>query len=83
MNLRVLYRDYEEVTKEIEGGRSFENPVLFLKGSNSLYIKETDIHKISELFPYFKLETIENSGHWLHAEQPEKVYQLVLNFLEN
>ncbi len=83
MNLRVLYRDYEEVTKEIEGGRSFENPVLFLKGSNSLYIKETDIPKISELFPYFKLETIENAGHWLHAEQPEKVYQLVINFLEN
>ena len=60
MNLRVLYRDYEEVTKEIEGSRSFDNPVLFLKGSNSLYIKETDIPKIAELFPYFKLETIEN-----------------------
>jgi pimeloyl-ACP methyl ester carboxylesterase len=83
MNLRVLYRDYEEVTKEIEAGRSFDNPVLFLKGSNSLYIKETDIPKIAELFPYFKLETIENSGHWLHAEQPEKVYQLVKNFLES
>ncbi|MFY8019869.1 MAG: alpha/beta fold hydrolase, partial [Bacteroidia bacterium] len=33
MNLRVLYRDYEEVNKEIEGNRSFENPVLFLKGA--------------------------------------------------
>jgi pimeloyl-ACP methyl ester carboxylesterase len=54
-----------------------------LKGSNSLYIKETDIPKIAELFPYFKLETIENAGHWLHAEQPEKVYQLVMNFLES
>ena len=83
MNLRVLYKDYEEVTKEIESNRSFDNPVLFLKGSNSLYIKETDIPKIAELFPYFKLETIENAGHWLHAEQPEKVYQLVMNFLES
>ena len=83
MNLRVLYRDYEEVTKEIEANRSFENPVLFLKGSNSLYIKDSDIPKISELFPYFKLETIDNAGHWLHAEQPEKVYQAVMNFLDN
>jgi esterase len=78
MNLDVLYKYYEEI---IKSGSQFNNPSLFLKGGNSNYIQEKDLTQIKSLFPNYKLHTLPNAGHWLHAEQPELFYNTVTQFL--
>jgi pimeloyl-ACP methyl ester carboxylesterase len=55
-------------------------PVLFLKGEKSNYILSEDFPLIEKIFPAAIIETIPNAGHWLHAENPELVVELVEKF---
>jgi len=54
--------------------------VLFVKGAKSGYILEGDIEGIKSVFPKALVETIENAGHWVHAEQPEKLLSMVSTY---
>ena len=56
-------------------------PVLFLKGENSDYILDNDKKAISLFFPFAKIETIPNAGHWLHAEQPDLFLEKIEEFI--
>ena len=62
-------------------GAIFDKPTLFLKGSNSKYILESDFPEIKIHFPKAKLVTIANAGHWLHAENPIDFYKQTMDFL--
>ncbi len=81
-NFDVLYRDYENILQLTESATAFTAPVLFLKGGLSLYIQEKDFPLIKELFPASRIETIEQAGHWLHAEKPKEVFKAVLDFIK-
>ncbi len=56
-------------------------PILFLKGENSDYILKEDEKIIQKIFPYADLETIPNTGHWMHAEQPEIFIKKITDFI--
>ena len=59
-------------------------PTLFIKGGKSPYIyKAEHIEAIDQQFDHVELETLENAGHWLHAEQPEQVNLIIKRFLNN
>ena len=60
----------------------FSDPVLFINGGASSYVKEQDVLDIKLHFPNAILKTIEGTGHWLHAEKPEEFSQLVAEFLK-
>lgn len=60
---------------------SFNKETLFIKGDNSPYITENHHSIISELFPRSEIVTIENAGHWLHAEKPAEFYDACVHFL--
>jgi esterase len=55
---------------------------LFLRGEKSNYITEIDLPEIKQRFPNYKLQTIANAGHWLHAEQPESFFNDVMSFIK-
>lgn len=57
--------------------------VLFIKGDNSDYIPVNRLAEIQEIYPKAQCVIIENAGHWLHAEQPERFVDEVLEFLLN
>lgn len=57
-------------------------PVIFIRGEKSGYIEDGAIPLIRAIFPYAGIETIKDSGHWLHAEQPEEFMQVVNDFLD-
>jgi pimeloyl-ACP methyl ester carboxylesterase len=57
-------------------------PVLFIKGGKSNYIIPDYYQVIKKAFPNAIIETISNTGHWVHAEQPMKFIQLVKAFLK-
>ncbi|MFM7681651.1 MAG: alpha/beta fold hydrolase [Bacteroidota bacterium] len=55
-------------------------PTLFIRGSQSDYILDSDVEAIENIFPDSQLVTIENAGHWVHAEAPEEFTDTVLSF---
>jgi pimeloyl-ACP methyl ester carboxylesterase len=79
-NLPVLEAAMSDILEELPSV-SVDIPTLFIRGSESNYVGDEDWPEIKELFPQAQLKTIENAGHWLHADQPEEFYQLVRNFL--
>lgn len=81
MNLEIISKNIIEINKSLDYYLPIEVPVLFLRGSNSNYILEEDFDKIKEIFPNSEIKTINNAGHWLHAEQPNDFYQKVMVFL--
>ena len=66
----------------IEPSRTFAGPTLFVAGANSNYIKEArHFQAIRQHFPRADAVTIEDSGHWIHAENPAKFFQVVYKFI--
>ena len=81
MNLDEISENIEEVGKPLDYYLPIETPNLFIRGGQSSYILDTDFDSISEIFPNVQFETIEGSGHWLHADNPDQFYEIVMNFL--
>lgn len=80
-NLKVLSDQIENVGQALHINALFENPTLFIVGQASNYIKETDIELIESHFPDFEIVEIPNSGHWVHAENPDQFFDKVSRFL--
>ncbi|CBZ51906.1 hydrolase, alpha/beta fold family domain-containing protein [Neospora caninum Liverpool] len=61
----------------------FDGPVLFVKGANSQYVDlKRDWEAILRYFPRAKHRTVQNAGHWLHAEQPVQTAEFINEFLQ-
>lgn len=80
-NLPVFNAQVENIGEALPEGSSFAGPTLFLKGGRSKYIREQDLALIEVHFPNCELKTIDNSGHWLHADNPEEFLEYTLEFL--
>jgi pimeloyl-ACP methyl ester carboxylesterase len=73
LNLESLDRNYPEIWKGMDRGRSWEGPAYFLHGGASDYVKPGDEGLIREFFPRARVEAVPEAGHWLHAEKPAEV----------
>lgn len=82
-NLQVLYNDYPNILHAVESDMVFEKPVLFINGGKSGYLKETDLESFKKNFPQAKMHTIEEAGHWLHAEAPREFLEASMKFLSS
>ncbi len=80
-NIDLLHREYEQAIAAISNHQSVDIPTMFVRGGQSLYVKEEDLPGIKQLFPQSDLVTISNAGHWVHADQPKEFTSCVLEFL--
>lgn len=80
MNVTVLENEMDQILKAIPEQEVFVQ-TLFIRGAASNYIPDEDISAIENQFPDSSFATIENAGHWVHAEQPEEFMNTVLEFL--
>lgn len=62
-----------------QGG--FDGPMLAVAGSESDYVGEEGRAAIRACFPQAEFRVIEGAGHWLHADKPAEVAELVVDFL--
>ncbi|NNE37671.1 MAG: alpha/beta fold hydrolase [Gammaproteobacteria bacterium] len=62
---------------------SYHGPALFLSGSLSDYVKPEHGDTISGYFPQHEHIAVEDANHWVHADKPEEVIEIVLNHLGN
>lgn len=87
LNLPIIYKEILNITKGFDDEDIVLNttgfPVLFIRGERSKYIQDKDEDRILEFFPFADIETIENAGHWIHAEQPEALSEMLIEFLES
>lgn len=60
----------------------FSGKTLFIKGQHSEYILPEHRDAIGRQFPAAKAHLVANTGHWLHAEKPDTVNRIILNFLQ-
>jgi len=79
MNVAVLEQFMPEILAAIPEKEAW-TPTLFIRGGLSNYILSEDIDEIELRFPDSTLETIEDAGHWVHAEQPDAFADAVLGF---
>ena len=80
-NLPLLTTDMANVGDAIKTTQPVDTPALFIRGDRSDYILDEDWEDILKIFPNAKLDTIENAGHWIQAEQPKAFIKSLLDFL--
>tara|TARA_B100000900_G_C20570844_1_gene713149 strand:- start:458 stop:1228 length:771 start_codon:yes stop_codon:yes gene_type:complete len=80
-NLEVLSDQIENIGQALHTDALFDGPTLFIAGQSSNYIKETDVELIESHFPDFEIVEIPESGHWVHAENPDQFFDKVIRFL--
>ena len=81
MNLPVIYKNYYHILAKIESDTVFNKPTLFIRGEQSNYINPSNFKVTKEIFSNADLVTVENAGHWVHAEAPNELIRLVKQFL--
>ena len=81
INLKGIRGSYPELTRGLERGRAFAGPAMMMRGGKSDYVMDEDIDDARALFPELEFETIDEAGHWVHAEAPEAFYRIASLFL--
>ncbi len=60
---------------------TFSGPTLFAAGEKSDYITADSRPVIREMFPHAQFVRIRGAGHWVHADAPEAVAAILMDFL--
>ncbi len=81
INLEALVASYDQLRQAPAGTSTFDKDTLFVRGALSNYITDQHRDAIAERFPAARITTIEQVGHWLHAEKPQTFYRIVSDFL--
>lgn len=75
-NVPVIARDIHDILAAAPAD-TFRVPTLFIRGGQSDYITRADVPAIKEQFPNSRIETVEFAGHWVHAQAPEEVMDMI------
>lgn len=81
INVPVLNREIHNIIEELPIS-VIDIPTLFIRGGKSNYILPEDYDNLHSKFSNMDIESIENSGHWIHAESPDQFYDLVTGFID-
>lgn len=79
LNLGAIHTNYDAMNRAISGP-PFPNAALFIRSLQSGYVSEEDRTRIFELFPGAVFADL-NVGHWIHAEAPDQLYRIAVDFL--
>jgi esterase len=60
--------DRKDLTQQITGF-----PVIFLQGTESDYLPDSDFPEIQKVFPAAEFVKVQGAGHWIHADKPDEV----------
>lgn len=79
-NLKAIDQNIERIGEAVFDAQ-YSGETLFIRGANSNYVQEPDMEDIALTFSNHQIVTIENAGHWLHAEQPKQFLKETIDFL--
>lgn len=81
IHLQAIAANLEKILVEIKSDQSFKKETLFVAGSLSDYITQSDVPDIKKLFPKAEVVTISSSSHWVHADAPDRLCEVLAEFL--
>ncbi|MCH8276364.1 MAG: alpha/beta fold hydrolase [Bacteroidetes bacterium] len=81
MNLEAIHRGYDTLREAVLGWQPFDGATLFIRGGKSDYVQDEHEISIRTLFPHAEMVTIDDVGHWIHAEAPDRFGEIVMAFL--
>lgn len=81
INLPVIADNLANVSGGLAEGKQYSGTTLFVRGRKSNYIKDGDEAVIAQHFPQAAVQTVENAGHWVHAERPVEFMEMLQAFL--
>jgi esterase len=79
-NLNAIDNHIEEIGEGMQYEGQYTGVTLFMVGARSQYFKTGDETLMKEIFPAFKLVTLD-SGHWVQAEKPKEFAETAIPFL--
>ncbi len=81
INFEGICENLEDLFDGVDTIDIFNKETLFIRGGQSDYILEEDYPVIKYNFPKSEIITIENAGHWVHADAPDEFWNIVSGFL--
>ena len=79
-DLKSIRANYDSIRRGLPEAKC-HCPALFIRGEQSDYIQTDDVARIQQLFPLARIESVPGAGHWVHANAPERVLEVVTQFL--
>ena len=79
-NFDVLYKDYENIVAALEIYKTIKTPTLIIRGTKSQYITDEDLEKLDDVFDNNQFVDLE-AGHWVHADKPVELLEVLRTFL--
>ncbi|GAB2985930.1 alpha/beta fold hydrolase [Nocardioides montaniterrae] len=85
-NLEVLARDMSTIADwpedRLAGAPAYGEPTLWLAAGESGYVREEYAAAMDRWFPRNRKVVVKGAGHWLHADKPELVTEILRRFLD-
>lgn len=83
LNLPVLRDQMDRLVGWTDGmpKQTFDGPVLEMAGERSDYVTEAGQAALRDHFPQARVVRVKDAGHWLHADAPDAVAQILVSFL--
>ncbi|NND34150.1 MAG: alpha/beta fold hydrolase [Saprospiraceae bacterium] len=82
MNLPVIAKQYNWLLQAPHSKNEvYSGPSLFVRGGLSSYVPAGSERIIKTQFPQAKVVTIEEAGHWVHADQPVALLRHITEFI--
>lgn len=82
LNLPAIYESYPHILDNVDNPvDNFNKDTLFIRGGTSEHVQDADFADILKLFPKARFETIEGAGHWVHADKPKALFDVLMSFL--
>jgi len=82
-NLDGIKRGYAALREAPLSAAPYRGPVQFIKGGESIYIREAHRSHTLALFPRATVKVMPACGHWLHAQQPTLFNGIAGRFLDS
>lgn len=80
-NLEVLRRDLDAIRGWPDVDGVYDGPVLWIGGGASRYVRDEHRAAMAARFPRVRRTTVQGAGHWVHAQEPAIVTELLTRFL--
>lgn len=82
INIDALYDNYPQFLMAVCEDEYIMIPTCFIRGGDSNYILDEDEDLIRTSFPFSELLTIEQAGHWVHADAPQQFLTTITEFFD-
>lgn len=81
-NLEAIYAKRSHIMASLPAER-VDAPALFLTGGRSQYVPAGDHESIQKVVPGAEFGSIPESGHWLHADNPQEFIRICMEYFSD